>query len=108
MPHLRHFLLAPLLVISASSAWSQSLQEIYEAARVYDAAYLAARAQADSAQYRTEQSYALRRPNVSATGSALRTDTDPPPSSFNPSGSSFASAQSAWSFVLSVLPSASQ
>ena len=87
MPHLRHFLLAPLLVISASSAWSQSLQEIYEAARVYDAAYLAARAQADSAQYRTEQSYALRRPNVSATGSALRTDTDPPPSSFNPSGS---------------------
>ena len=97
MPHLRHLLLAPLLVISASSAWSQSLQEIYEAARVYDAAYLAARAQADSAQYRTEQSYALRRPNVSATGSAIRTDTDPPPSSFNPNGSRVGATVSALS-----------
>ncbi len=86
MPHLRHLLLAPLLLATASGAWSQSLQEIYEAARTYDAAYLAARAQADSAQYRTEQSYALRRPSASATGSVARTETNPPSSTFNPNG----------------------
>ena len=87
MPCLRHSLLAPLMLVMASGAWSQSLQEIYEAARAYDAAYLAARAQAESAQYRTEQSYALRRPSVTATGSATRSETDPPASTFNPNGS---------------------
>ncbi len=87
MPRLRHSLLAPLMLVMASGAWSQSLQEIYEAARAYDAAYLAARAQAESAQYRTEQSYALRRPSLTATGSATRSETDPPASTFNPSGS---------------------
>jgi len=74
------------MLVVASSAWSQSLQEIYEAARTYDAAYLAARAQADSARYRTEQSYALRRPNVSAIGSATLNESNPPPSVFNPNG----------------------
>jgi outer membrane protein len=87
MPRLSHSLLAPLMLVMASGAWSQSLQEIYEAARAYDAAYLAARSQAESAQYRTEQSYALRRPSVTATGSATRTETDPPASTFNPGGS---------------------
>ena len=86
MPRLRRSLLAPLMLVMASSAWSQSLQEIYEAARTYDAAYLAARAQADSAQYRTAQSYALRRPNLSAAGSIARSEIDPPASTFNPGG----------------------
>ena len=86
MPRLRRSLLAPLMLVIASSAWSQSLQEIYEAARTYDAAYLAARAQAESAQYRTAQSYALRRPNVSAASSLTRSEIDPPSSTFNPGG----------------------
>ena len=83
---LRPLMLAPLVLVAASSAWSQSLQEIYDAARSYDAAYLAARAQAESTQHRTEQSYALRRPNVSASGSATRSEANPPPSTFNPGG----------------------
>ena len=86
MPRLFPLLLAPLLLVTAPSAWSQSLQEIYEAARAYDAAYLAARAQAESIQFRTEQSYALRRPNVSASGNATLNESRPPPSLFNPTG----------------------
>jgi len=86
MPRLRHLLLAPLILAAAGASWAQSLQEVYEAARAYDAAYLAARAQADSAQYRTAQSYALRRPSVSGSGSLTRAETDPPASFTNPSG----------------------
>ena len=86
MPRLRQLMLAPLILAAASGSWAQSLQEIYEAARAYDAAYLAARAQADSAQYRTAQSYALRRPNVSGSGSLTRNETDPPASFTNPTG----------------------
>lgn len=60
----------------AGAARAQSLQELYEAARGYDASYLAARAQFDSAQYRVEQQYALRRPIVAldASGTAARTE----------------------------------
>jgi outer membrane protein len=87
MPRLRHLLLASLMFAAASSGWAQSLQEIYEAARTYDAAYLAARAQADSAQYRAAQADALRLPNVAATGSASRVETDLPTNLLtNPTG----------------------
>ena len=78
MPRLRHLALATLALAAASGAWAQSLQEVYEAARSYDAAYLAAKAQADSAQYRKAQSDALGLPNVNATGSLTRAETDPP------------------------------
>ena len=60
MPRLRQVMLAALTLAAASGAWAQSLQEVYEAARAYDAAYLGARATADSAQYRKAQSDALR------------------------------------------------
>jgi outer membrane protein len=87
MPFLRQLMLAPLILAAASSSWAQSLQEIYEAARTYDAAYLAARAQADSAQYRAAQASALRRPNVTASGSASRVETDLPTNLLtNPTG----------------------
>ena len=86
MPRLRHLLLAPLILAAAGATWAQSLQEVYEAARAYDAAYRAARAQADSAQYRTAQSYALRRPSVNGSGSLTRAETDPPASFTNPNG----------------------
>ncbi len=89
MPRMRHLMLAPLLLASVSSAWAQSLQEVYEAARAYDAAYLAARAQADSALHRKAQSHALRLPTVTGTGSLTHTQTDPPPSLSNPSGNGF-------------------
>ena len=78
---------AGLLLAAALPAHAQSLQELYDAARAYDASYLASRALADSAQYRAEQSRALARPSASLAGSATRTETDPPASALNPGGS---------------------
>ncbi len=64
-----------------ASAQAQSLQEVYEAARGYDASYLAARALLDSAQYRTEQAKALNRPSVGLQVQGARTTADTPYSS---------------------------
>jgi outer membrane protein len=78
-------LVLPLLALAAAlPAMAQSLQEVYDAARAYDATYLAARAQAESAQYRLEQSRALARPSAALTGSALINENQPPVSTFNP------------------------
>src|SRR5262245_47092199 len=75
--------LAALAAIAALSllpvaASAQSLRELYDAARAYDATYLAARAQADSAQYKAAQADALNRPTVGLTANATRTDADLP------------------------------
>ncbi len=74
--------LALALTLGAGSAvHAQSLLEVYEAARAYDATYLAARAQADSSQYRAAQADALNRPSlgVGVTGSRAETDLPRPP-----------------------------
>jgi outer membrane protein len=63
---------------AAAGAQAQSLQELYEAARVYDASYLASRAQADSAQYKAEQAHALNRPTLGVGVTGTLTETDPP------------------------------
>ncbi|WP_295636769.1 TolC family outer membrane protein [uncultured Methylibium sp.] len=73
---LRAGLPALLLIAAAAGARAQSLQELYDAARGYDATYLAARALADSAQYRNEQVKALNRPNVGLSASSTRSETD--------------------------------
>ena len=65
----------------AGTVRAQSLQELYEAARGYDASYLASRALLDSAQYRTEQAKALNRPQVGLQAAATRTTSDTPYSS---------------------------
>ena len=55
--------LAPLALAAlclGGTARAQSLQELYEAARGFDAAYLSARALADSAQYKVAQSEAVK------------------------------------------------
>ena len=59
--------------LCAGAAWSQSLPELYDAARAYDAAYLAAKAQAESAKFKAAQSDSLVLPNVAlnAGGSML-------------------------------------
>lgn len=49
---------------TGAGAQAQSLQELYDAARGYDAALLSARATLEATQYRIDQTYALRRPNV--------------------------------------------
>ena len=53
----------------SSAARAQSLLELYDAARGYDAAYQSARAQAESVVFRAEQSRALKRPSVNGTAS---------------------------------------
>lgn len=59
-------------------ARAQSLLEVYDAARGYDASFLAARALLDSAQYRTEQAKALNRPSVGLQLQGQRTTSDTP------------------------------
>ena len=60
------------------AAQAQSLQELYEAAHAFDATYLAARALAQSAEYRVEQVEALARPSVAATVGASTAQGDFP------------------------------
>jgi hypothetical protein len=51
-------------------AAAQNLLELYDLAHGYDATYLAARAQAESAPYRVEQARALMRPSATLSSSA--------------------------------------
>ncbi len=62
----------------ALPAHAQSLLDLYETARGYDATYLAARALAESAEYRAEQAHALRRPNIGLQASIARNGSDIP------------------------------
>ena len=57
---------------------AQSLQELYDAARAFDATYLAAKANAQSAEYRAAQSDALARPSLAATAGGSTSMTDSP------------------------------
>ena len=63
-----------------ATAQAQSLAELFDAARNYDATYLAARAQADSAQYRAAQADALVRPNVALSAGASHENAHVPTS----------------------------
>jgi outer membrane protein len=71
-------LAAGLALGAPLAAGAQSLQELYEAARGFDATYLAAKALADSAQYRAEQSEALGRPSAALTAHPTTAQVDPP------------------------------
>ncbi|MGS0754892.1 TolC family outer membrane protein, partial [Roseateles sp. GG27B] len=62
---MKRLALALLLALGAASGvQAQSLQELYDAARSFDASYLSARSLADSAQYKAAQADALGRPSV--------------------------------------------
>ena len=63
---------------AAHHAQAQSLQELYDAARGYDATYLAAKALADSTLYRAAQADALNRPTVGLSAGATQAEVDPP------------------------------
>ncbi len=75
---IRPFVAGIGLTLTTLLAQAQSLQELYDAARGYDATYLAARASAEAAQYRLEQSKALRLPSASIYASTTRSGTDAP------------------------------
>ena len=62
-------------------AGAQSLQELYEGARAFDATYLAARANFQSVEYRVAQSDALTRPTLAATAGASTALNDSPSTS---------------------------
>ncbi|MEO6031356.1 MAG: TolC family outer membrane protein [Burkholderiaceae bacterium] len=66
---------------AAQAERTQSLLELYTAARGFDATYLSARASLDSAQYRVNQSYALRRPSLGLSAGASRALSDTPDAS---------------------------
>ncbi len=68
-------------LLLAGVAQAQSLQELYDAARGYDAAYLAARASADAASARAAQADALLRPTLGLQATGTRARTDPPTTS---------------------------
>ena len=74
----RTLLAAALGAALMPCAQAQSLQELYDASRGYDATYLAARAQAESAAYRAAQVDALIRPSVGLTAALARQQTNPP------------------------------
>ncbi|NBQ90905.1 MAG: channel protein TolC [Betaproteobacteria bacterium] len=87
MPHLtlprRWMALCVLCLASLPSVtWAQTLPLLLEAARGHDAAFLAARAQFDSAQFRMEQVRALRRPGLTADTTVGRSENSTP---FSPS-----------------------
>ena len=69
---------AAIALLCAGAADAQSLQELYDAARAYDATILAARAQAQSAEFKAAQSDALKRPSASLEGAATTTALDLP------------------------------
>jgi outer membrane protein len=66
------------LAVFCVAGQAQTLGSLYDAARDYDAAFLAARAQAEAAQHRLTQSQSLRRPSVSLTSSLTQNLTNPP------------------------------
>ena len=72
------FAIGALVGLAGTSAQAQSLFDLYQAARGYDATYLSARALADSAQYRAAQADALQRPNVGLTAGVNLNQSDPP------------------------------
>jgi outer membrane protein len=59
------------------TAFSQSLRELYEAARAYDATFLAAQAQAQASEFRAAQADALRKPSAALQAAATTSNTDP-------------------------------
>ena len=70
-PALRPVVCAAAIVLMSISGWAhaqtqqgqaQSLVELFQAAKSYDAAYLSAKSEADSAQYKAAQADALRLP----------------------------------------------
>jgi outer membrane protein len=89
---LRPLPVALALALLGPGAHAQSLLEMYEAARAYDATYLAARALAESAQYRAAQAEALARPTASAGLSATESYTWAPQSAANPRGDDYAAS----------------
>lgn len=71
-------LMLALVASLPTSAWAQSLMDLYKAAREYDAGYQAALAQAKATEFRARQADALLLPTVGLAGSVRRSYVDTP------------------------------
>ena len=71
---------ASLLCAIHGLVGAQSLPELYEAARAYDATYLSSKAQANSVQFKAAQADALGLPSVALNAGATRTEARVPSS----------------------------
>lgn len=71
----RLVLAVAVALAAAAPAQAQNLAEIFDVAYGYDANYLAARALAESTEYRTQQAYAGRRPSVNLSADYKRTES---------------------------------
>jgi len=84
------------LLFANAGAQAQNNQQLYDAARNYDATFLAARAQADSAQYQLERIKASQRPTLGLTASSTRSGSETPatgPSQLTQSSASLSARQ---------------
>ena len=77
-PALKPLGLAIALAFAAAGAQAQSLSEVVNAARTYDATYLGAKSTADAAQARYEQSRSLHLPSANLTVTGQRGVTNTP------------------------------
>ena len=67
-----------MVCLAAGPARAQSLIELYDAARAYDATFQAARAQAEAAEYRAAQAEGLALPSLTANAKGVATQIDLP------------------------------
>lgn len=90
-------LIGAALALAFPLAQAQSLVELYESARGYDAAYQAAKAQAESAIYRAEQAKAGLYPSVGVNGNYTYNNVDnsraPSSRSYNSRGAALQATQ---------------
>jgi len=75
-PLVRATVLAALGLVATGMARADNLVELLQTAKGYDAAYLAAKAQADSVEYQVKQAYGLQRPSVNMQASITRSHLD--------------------------------
>lgn len=66
-----------LCLSATAGARAENLLDLFEAAKGYDAAFLAAQAEAESLKHQAAQAKALLRPSVNLQASINRTDFDP-------------------------------
>lgn len=85
---------------TALGVQAQSLQELYEAAHGYDAAYLSARASLDAAQYRLDQQRAVNRPAVGLVVTAGQSTSSSPDATSTVNSSTLNTRTNAYSTTL--------
>jgi outer membrane protein len=77
-PLARACALAVLGMAGSFAAQAENLIDLYQAARGYDAAYLAAKSQFDAAQFKADQARSLQRPSVNLQATVKRSRLESP------------------------------